>query len=75
MAAGREDEFRYGLVAGRRTGSAVDRNRAKRRLRHALASIENPPGVDLIVIASSAVLTVPFAELVRWLSQAVELHV
>lgn len=61
-------------MAGRKIGGAVERNRAKRRIRHALGSIEAPAGVDLIVIASPTVLTVPFEDLVRWLSQAVELR-
>lgn len=50
----------------------MERNRAKRRIRHALGSVSPPGEIDLIVIASSSVLTAPFPELVRWLSQAVE---
>lgn len=61
---------RYGLVAGRRIGGAVERNRVKRRIRHALAAIEVPQGKDLVVIGSPAVLTAQFGELKRWLSAA-----
>lgn len=72
VAPGGSEGFRFGLVAGKRIGGAVERNRAKRRIRHALGSVSPPGEIDLIVIASSSVLTAPFPELVRWLSQAVE---
>ena len=74
MAPGRSGEFRYGLVAGKKIGGAVERNRVKRRLRHALRSVEAPAGVDMIVIATPAVLPAPFSELVRWLDDLVGLR-
>jgi ribonuclease P protein component len=59
-----------GIVAGKRQiGSAVVRNRAKRRLRAALDQVALPDG-SYIVFASRAVLTAPFGELVRWLEAA-----
>ena len=52
-------------------GPAVQRNRAKRRLREALAVTTIRVGRDYVVIATSVVNEVPFAELVDWLTRAV----
>jgi ribonuclease P protein component len=61
-----------GIVASRkRVGSAVDRNRAKRRIRAALGSVTLSEG-SYIVVASRGVLTAPFGELVGWLRTAME---
>jgi len=47
------DRNRYGVTAGRRLGSAVLRNRAKRLLREALRELDPrlSPGHDIVVIA------------------------
>lgn len=66
-----EPGSRVGLIAGRRLGTAVTRNRIKRRIRHACRHINFPPGWDHVVIPSTAVATVPFATLVGWLDRAV----
>lgn len=60
-------QVRVGLVVGRRVGSAVDRNRVKRRLRHALRQVDIEEGTDLVVIAAPGVRTVRFTTLVEWL--------
>jgi ribonuclease P protein component len=60
-----------GLVVGRRVGNAVDRNRAKRRLRHALIEISLEQGMDYVIIADREVLDTPFESLVERLSSAV----
>jgi len=61
-----------GIVASkRRVGSAVDRNRAKRRIRAALGHVTLSEG-SYIVVASRRVLTAPFGELVGWLETAME---
>jgi ribonuclease P protein component len=62
---------RVGLVVGRRVGNAVDRNRAKRRLRHALIEISLEQGMDYVIIADREVLDTPFESLVERLSSAV----
>lgn len=51
---------RLGVVAGRRVGTAVARNRAKRLLREAARHLypHLTPGWDLILIARSPILTV-----------------
>jgi ribonuclease P protein component len=49
----------------------VVRNRAKRRLREALARVPLRVGRDYVVIATSVVAEVPFEDLVGWLTRAV----
>jgi ribonuclease P protein component len=57
---------RCGFVVGKRIGNAVDRNRARRRLREAvrLAFDRIAPGWDLVFVARAPVVaTVEFTEL------------
>ncbi len=56
---------RVGLVVGRSLGGAVQRNRAKRRLRAAIQSFmaDIVPGRDLILIARAGLLDAPFVEI------------
>ncbi|MGH9052306.1 MAG: ribonuclease P protein component [Acidimicrobiia bacterium] len=70
MGPGQDGRIRVGLVAGRGVGGAVERNRAKRRLRQALGQVWLKEGNDYIVIATAAVNRVPFADLVGWLQAA-----
>lgn len=60
-----------GLVAGRRVGGAVARNRAKRRLRAVLDRTELADGMNYVVIATPAVGTASFEALTEWVQQAV----
>ncbi|HUG85662.1 MAG TPA: ribonuclease P protein component [Euzebya sp.] len=50
---GDEGPPRVAVVAGRRVGSAVARNRAKRRLRAALRQTDLPAGTDLVLSAKA----------------------
>ncbi len=61
-----------GLATGRGFGGAVERNRAKRRLRHALAEVDLAPATDYVVIADPSVVEVGFTRLVDWLRSATE---
>ena len=63
----RRDEHpsRWTVVAGRRLGSAVQRNRAKRRLRAAVRGSELGSGLDLVLVARPAALTCDFPGLQR----------
>ncbi len=61
---------RLGLVVGRRVGSAVVRNRVKRRLRAAVREVGLPHGVDCVVLGSKAVADVPFSILCGWIHKA-----
>jgi ribonuclease P protein component len=60
-----------GFVVGRSIGPAVDRNRAKRRLRHAVVEVPGFGAEDRVVIATRAVLTAEFEDLVAWLRTAI----
>jgi ribonuclease P protein component len=53
---------RFGVAAGRSLGNAVNRNRAKRRLRAAIQPVieEILPGWDIILIARRPLLGAPF---------------
>jgi ribonuclease P protein component len=69
-AAGTADGPRVAIVASRRVGSAVRRNRAKRRLREALSRVPLRNDREYVVVADSAVAEVPFSELVDWVRDA-----
>jgi len=61
-----EPAIRIGFTASKKVGSAVERNRARRRLRAAVAEIlprEAAAGYDLVVIARQGTLKRDFAAL------------
>ena len=60
-----------GVVASRRVGGSVTRNRAKRRLREALTRVELMPDTAYVVIASPGVVTMGFDRLVSELGEAI----
>lgn len=62
---GAEGPARAAVVAGRRVGTAVDRNRAKRRIRALLSAHGVPAGVDVVLVAKPGAAVVPFALLER----------
>ena len=65
--------LRIGYTASRRVGGAIQRNRAKRRLRATVARVmpmHAAPGHDYVVIARTATLTRRFEELVEDLETA-----
>jgi ribonuclease P protein component len=62
-----------GFTASRKVGGAVMRNRAKRRLRAAAAAtlpLLAREGHDYVLVARTATLSRPFAELTRDLEKA-----
>ena len=68
-------DIRGGFTATRRVGGAVQRNRAKRRLRAAAEAVlpgAAAPGCDYVLIARRATLDRPFAALVRDLTGALK---
>lgn len=68
-------EIRVGFTASRKVGSAVARNRARRRLRAVAREVlpqRGRPGFDYVLIARSGTLDRPYAALVEDLNTAVE---
>ena len=66
--------WRYGLTASRKVGKAVQRNRARRRLRalaHALLPHIVPPHHDIVLVARGDTVTRPAWALRRDLEAAV----
>lgn len=73
--AARDDDPapRVGFTASRKVGGAVERNRARRRLRAAVELVmplHAAPGNDYVVIARKGTLKLPFGELVADLERA-----
>ena len=60
-----------GIVASRRVGNAVRRNRAKRRLREAMMRVELDPDTAYVVVAPAGAVTMEFDELTRRVREAV----
>ena len=65
---GDRDPTRLAVVAGRKVGGAVVRNRAKRRLRAAAAATDWPAGHDAVLTARHGAVTLPFAQLMTEVS-------
>ena len=73
FVAHRDDDEapRLGLAVGRRVGSAVTRNRIKRRLRAAFRSAVEAPGSDILVTAGPGTEGLSYQELGKHLVAAV----
>jgi len=71
-----EGPFRYGITASRKVGGAVERNRAKRRIRaltREVLPLHGQPGMDYVLIARVEVLKRDFALMAQEFSQALEI--
>jgi ribonuclease P protein component len=60
-----------GIVASRKVGNAVTRNRAKRRVREALRHVELRPDSAYVVVTGQSTVTTAFERLVDDLRRAV----
>jgi len=68
-------DIEFGVIASGKLGSAVVRNRARRRLREAIRAVlplKGQQGFSYVFIARSDVLTCPFEELKKDLTWALE---
>jgi ribonuclease P protein component len=75
QARRRDDDgpARFGFTVSRKVGTAVERNRARRRLREMVRSTTMErvkPGHDYVLVARRAALTRPFAQMVEDLDGA-----
>ncbi len=59
---------RMTVVAGRKVGHAVARNRAKRRLRAAARETGLPPGRDAVLVAKPGASDIAYSHLIREVS-------
>lgn len=69
---GADGSPRVGVVAGRKVGHAVHRNRAKRRMREAARRVDLKPGTDYVIVALPPIVASSFEDIVGWLSEALE---
>ncbi len=62
---------RLGLSVGKKVGTAVTRNRVKRRLRAVVRTLlqEMPATCDMVIVARPAAVTAPFQDLERAISR------
>lgn len=70
-AVGEPGPPQVGVVAGRRVGSAVVRNRVKRRLREALLKAELSGGTSYLIVALPLIADAGFDEIARWVRRGV----
>lgn len=63
---------RVGLTVSKSIGSAVTRNRVKRRLRHTVRDVQLQPAMDYVIIARQSIVDASYPTLMGWLGRAIE---
>ena len=63
---------RFTVIAGKTVGNAVERNRVKRRLRAAVATVGLRSGLDYVVVGRAAALAASFEALCAALRRSVD---
>ena len=71
---GRSTTAEVGVVAGKKVGNAVQRNRAKRRMRDAAGRLALDEATAYVFVASPQVTDVAFDELVEWMAHAAQVE-
>ena len=69
---GKPGPSRLGFVVSKRLGNAVERNRIRRRLRHAVKSQDLQPGNDYVIIAKKQIAEASHQMLLDWIAMGVE---
>ena len=72
---GESPPVRVGYTTSKKVGNAVHRNRARRRLREAVAAVfpaQAKPGFDFVIIGRKTTVTRPFSTLIRDLETALK---
>ena len=72
MAEGPTGPPSVGFVTSKKLGSAVKRNRAKRRMRAAASCSRLKPDTVYVLVADRGVLTADFSRLVQWINRCAE---
>ena len=66
------DRKRLGIIASKKIGNAVARNRAKRRIREVFRQLKHrmEPALDIVVISGKDMVTLPYRVIEKKLSNA-----
>jgi ribonuclease P protein component len=72
QAGGPDGPPSVGVVAGRKVGNAVRRNRAKRLMREAARRVDLSPGMRYIIVASKELNDAGLGSVIQWITDAVE---
>ncbi len=59
------DYTRWGIITSKKTGGAVARNRAKRRLREVMRSLALKPGFDIVLIGKTGISEAEYSALLE----------